>query len=65
MVLQILLIASGGTRKREKTKTVVLRLDTRSNVKVAKLLIFDRDINKVADLVIACKLYIRIKIRKI
>ena len=65
MVLQILLIASGGTRKREKTKTVALRLNTRSNVKVAKLLIFDRDINKVADLVIACKLYIRIKIRKI
>ena len=65
MVLQILLIASGGTREGEKTKIVALRLNTRSNVKVAKLPMFDRDANKVADFVIACKLYIRIKIRKI
>jgi len=65
VVLQILLIASRKTREGEKTTTVALRLNTRSNVKVAKLPMFDRDANKVADFVIVCKLYIRIKMRKI
>jgi len=65
VVLQILLIASRKTREGEKTTTVALRLNTRSNVKVAKLPMFDRDANKVVDFVIVCKLYIRIKMRKI
>ena len=31
---------------------------------MAKLLLFDRDIEKIARFVIVCKLYIRIRIRK-
>ena len=39
--------------------------NTESNIKVAKLLIFDRDISKVLDFLIIYKLYIGIRIRNI
>ena len=41
------------------------RYNTGSNVEVAKSPIFNREVSKVVDFVIACKLYIRIRMREI
>jgi len=41
----------------------VLRLNTRSNVKVAKLLTFNREARYVSGLLTTCRLYMRIRIR--
>jgi len=40
------------------------RHNTGSNVEVAKSPIFNREVSKVVDFVIACKLYIRIRMRE-
>ena len=39
--------------------------NTRSNIDVAKLPTFNREIEKIADFLIACKLFIKIKIRDV
>jgi len=42
---------------------VALRLNTMSNIKVVKLPIFNGDAIKVLKFIMACKLYIRMRIR--
>ena len=37
---------------------------TRFNIKMVKLLVFNREAEKVGDFIIACKLYLKMKIRK-
>ena len=39
--------------------------NTESNIDMAKLLIFNRKIEKVLDFLTACRLYIRIRIREV
>lgn len=41
------------------------RSNTRSNVKVIKLPIFNGNVSRIADFIIVYKLYIRMKIRKV
>ena len=43
----------------------VLRPNTRFNSKIAKPSTFNRNVSKVVSFVIACKLYIRMRMRKI
>ena len=56
--MQILLAG----REREEA-VVVLELNTRSNIKVAKPPIFNRDTSKVLKFLMVCRLYIRMRMR--
>lgn len=56
--LQILLAAEGA-------KAVVPRPNIKSNVEVAKPQIFDGAASKVLESLIACKLFIRMRMRKV
>ena len=38
--------------------------EERSNIKVTKLQVFDRTISKISGFVLACKLFIRIRLRE-
>jgi len=38
--------------------------NTRSNIEIAKLLVFNREVGKIGGLITVCKLYLRIKIRE-
>jgi len=49
-------------REREEA-VVALELNTRSNIKVAKPLTFNRDTSKVLEFLMACRLYIRMRMR--
>jgi len=51
--------------EQERKKTTILRSNIRFNSEIAKLPTFDRDTNKVTGFVITCKLYIRIRIKKV
>jgi len=42
---------------------VVLQPNTRSNINVAKPTIFSKEVEKVLEFLIVCRLFIRIKIR--
>ena len=44
-------------------EVVALRSNTEFNTKIVKLPIFDRDANKIAGFAIACKLYIKMRMR--
>jgi len=52
-------------RKRKRRRDSGLRPNTKSNVKVAKPQIFNRKAGKVSGLLIAYKLYIRMRIRDV
>jgi len=41
----------------------VYRLNTRSNIKVAKLQMFNEKVGKISEFLIACRLFIRIRMR--
>ena len=58
-----MLVVRRGEEEEEGVEVVALRPNTRSNVDMAKPLIFNRDITKVSDFIIVCRLYIRMKIR--
>ena len=53
------------TDRQVKRGETVLRPNTRFNSKMAKPFTFNRDVSKVVSFVIACKLYIRIRMREI
>jgi len=55
--IQVLLVAEG-------VREVVLRPNTGSSTEVAKLQIFDRKLEKVLGFIIACRLFIRMRIMK-
>ena len=38
--------------------------NTRSNIEIAKLLVFNREVGKIGGFITVCKLYLRIKIRE-
>ena len=44
-------------------KEAMKESNTRPNIKVAKLPIFNGEVGKVGDFIIVCKLYLRIKLR--
>ena len=48
-------------REEVEGKIVAFRPNTRSNVKVAKLLIFNENTTKVLGFIMVCRLYIRMK----
>ena len=50
--------------KLRREKEMVFRPNTRSNVEVAPLQTFNKNIEKIRDFVTVCKLFLRIKIRK-
>ena len=50
---------------KEETVAEIHRPNTRSNVKVAKLQMFNKNTSKVSGFLIVCKLYIRMRIRDI
>ena len=52
-----------GVAVRGEAVTAVLWLNTRSNINLAKLPMFNREANKVLRFLMACKLFIRMKIR--
>jgi len=56
----VLLVAREGAE--EEKETAVSRPNTCSNIEVAKLLIFDRKVNRVLGFLTVCRLYIRMKI---
>ena len=69
-VLQALLATRREVEEEEeeieiKASRLNTRSNTRSNVEVAKLPIFNGDVSKIADFIIVYKLYIRMKIRKV
>jgi len=53
------------TDRQVKRGEAVLRPNTRFNSKMAKPFTFNRDISKVVSFVIACKLYIRMRMREV
>ena len=53
------------TDRQVKRGETVLRPNTRFNSKMAKPFTFNRDVSKVVSFVIACKLYIRMRMRKV
>ena len=55
----------GSTSKITRRRGSSSRLNTGLNIEVAKLLIFDREVSKMASFVTAYRLYIRMKMRKI
>ena len=55
MQIQVLLVAI----RRE----IIGELNTGSNIKVAKLLVFSREAGKIGKFIIAYRLYLRIKMR--
>ena len=68
--MQALLAARRKVEEEEEeieieTPKLNTRSNTRSNVEVAKLPIFNGDVSKTADFIIVYKLYIRMKIRKV
>jgi len=48
----------------EEARGVVSRPNTRSSTEVAKLQVFDRRLEKILEFIIACRLFIRMRIRK-
>ena len=58
MQAQIQALIAGGTGQGTE------RANTESHIEVAKLLIFNREAGKVGGFIIACKLYLRIKMRE-
>jgi len=48
-----------------KEAVVITRPNTRSNLEVAKLQIFDRAKSKISEFLIACKLFIRMRMREV
>jgi len=50
-----------GVEGKGKGKIVALRSNTRSNVEVAKLPTFNGNATKVSGFIMACRLYIRIR----
>ena len=65
MILQTLLVNREEKGEAGKAEVIASRLYTRSNIKVAKLQIFNRNISKVLEFLMACRLYIRIKMRNV
>ena len=57
MQIQALLVATGG-------RGAVGRPNTGSNVEVAKLLVFNREAEKVEGFVTACRLYLKMRMRE-
>ena len=55
----------GSTSKITRRRDSSSRLNTGLNIEVAKLLIVDREVSKMASFVTAYRLYIRMKMRKI
>jgi len=55
----------GSTSKITRRRDSSSRLNTELNIEVAKPLIFDREVSKMASFVTAYRLYIRMKMRKI
>jgi len=51
--------------KQKGGEVVAPKYNIKFNVEVDKLPIFDGDTNKIVDFIIACKLYIRMRIREI
>ena len=47
-----------------KAGGIASRSNIRSNIEVAKLQVFDRSLEKVSEFIIACKLFIRIRMRE-
>ena len=61
-----MLIAQAGLEEVvEKKAVAVSQLNTKSNIEVAKLQMFDRAANKVSGFLIVYKLYIRMRMREI
>ena len=52
-----------GLIREEEVVTVVSRPNTRSTVDMAKLPKFSRKVGKVSEFLIACRLYIRMRMR--
>ena len=63
--MQALLAARGKVAEKGEVKAMTLKLNTRSNIKVAKPPIFNRNATKVLGFIIAYRLYIRIRIRNV
>ena len=59
-MLQVLL-----AEREEEGKTANLEPNTRSNIKVSKLPIFNENTSKVSDFITVYRLYIRMKIRDV
>ena len=54
-----------GREEEEEVKVVALEPNTRSNIEVAKLPIFNGNTSKVPGFIIVYKLYLRIRMRNI
>jgi len=52
-------------RGEQEAKVVASELNTRSNIEVAKLPTFNKDATKILGFIIACRLYIRMKMRNV
>lgn len=61
MALQTLLVE----RKEEEGEVVVLRPNTRLNVDIAKPPTFNWNATKVSEFIMACRLYIRMRMRDV
>ena len=60
MQIQTLIAEGAGTRE----EWVIEGSNTGSNIKVTKPPVFNREIERVEGFIMACKLYLRMKIRK-
>ena len=65
VTLQTLLVGRAETGEEERVEVVALRSNIRLNIEVAIPPIFNRDTSKISEFIMACKLYIRIRIRDI
>ena len=52
-------------RGEQEAKVVASELNTGSNIEVAKLPTFNEDATKILGFIIACRLYIRMKMRNV
>ena len=61
MQVQIQALIAGGAGTREGG--AIERSNTRSNIEVAKLPVFNREAGRVGGFIMACRLYLRMRIR--
>jgi len=63
--LQALLAARGEVTEKGEVEAMILKLNTRSNIKVAKLPTFNKNATNVLGFIMACRLHIKIRIRNV
>ena len=61
-ILQTLVVAQARGRE-GRVEVAAFEPNIRSNIDIAKSLVFDGNVSKVSGFLTACRLYIRIKIR--